>query len=409
MGRQGINVIITVIAALLWSAPVAAEESRGAAELALPQSLEVRVAGAYVRTSPSPDGSRRGTLALGARIRPLQSTVAPGCERPWYRIGDEAWVCGESVARRGTPPAAAHLPVVAEGELVPYSYGFANQDGARLYRTLEDADYDEWDREFDPRSGLHIRATVTHHGHEYVRLVDGGYVPVGDVRPARPSAFHGLQLEPGQLAAWVTGRRGLVRPRPGRGKVLRRLDHRAGVPVLEQTTLGRALWVKVAEGEWASGQGLRVVEPAEPPPSVGPDEHWVHVDREHQILTAYEGRRPVFATLVSTGRRGAATPTGTFRIWAKLATTVMSDESDSIDERPYTMQGVPWVMFFNEGVALHGAYWHDDFGQRRSHGCVNLAPTDAAFLFGWTSPSLPPGWTGVLPTRSDPGTIVVVE
>ena len=73
------------------------------------------------------------------------------------------------------------------------------------------------------------------------------------------------------------------------------------------------------------------------------------------------------------------------------------------------MQGGPWVMYFNEGGALHGAYWHDAFGRRRSHGCVNLAPRDAAWLFDWTSPDLPPGWQGVLPTRTEPGTLVVVR
>ena len=102
----------------------------------------------------------------------------------------------------------------------------------------------------------------------------------------------------------------------------------------------------------------------------------------HEILTAYEGRRPVFTTLVSTGRRGAATPGGNFRIWAKLATGEMSGEAETIDDSSYLMQGVPWVMYFNEGVAIHGAYWHDQFGRRRSHGCVNVAPRDAAFLFG---------------------------
>jgi hypothetical protein len=396
---------------LLAVAPARAEDAGSGepVDTPLPPSLEVRVPGAYVQTSPSERGSRRGTLALGSRLRPLESRSATGCARPWYRIGDEAWVCGESLARRGSAPSAPQLPVVEEGQLVPLRYGFARDDGARLYRTLEDIDLDEWEQEFEPSSGLHIAGEVARNGHQYHRLADGGYVAAGDVRPARPSSFAGLTLGPGQLAAFVTGRAAEVRSGPGKGRVLRRLDRRTGVPVLETVLAGRAQWVRIGPAEWVAGRGLAVVEPVPPPPPVGPSERWVHVDRERQILTAYEGARPVFATLISTGRHGAATPAGIFRIWAKLATATMDDQSDSMDERPYSMQGVPWVMYFNEGVALHAAYWHDDFGRRRSHGCVNLAPADAAFLFSWTAPSLPPGWTSVLPTRSDQGTIVVVQ
>ena len=380
------------------------------AELVLPRSIEVRVPGAYVRTSPSPRASKRGTLAFRARLEPLEILDAGGCESPWYRIGPEAWVCGESVARRGTDPVAPQLPILEEGSIVPHSYVFAGGDGARYYRTLEDAEYEEWDREFDPRTGLHVKSTVEHGGRQYHRLVrGGGYVPVEDVRPSRPSRFSGEMIEDGEQVGWVGRRPAKVQPRAGRGRILRRLGRRAGFHVLEQTKVGRMLFLRIGEGEWIRQLGLRTTEAVAPPPAAGPEEHWVHVNRSTQILTAYEGPRPVFATLVSSGREGVATPRGTFRVWAKLATNDMSDETDSIDERPYLMQGVPWVMYFNEGVALHGAYWHNEFGRRRSHGCVNLAPQDAEFLFSWARPVLPPGWTGVLPTRSDPGTLVVVD
>ena len=380
------------------------------AELVLPRSIEVRVPGAYVRTSPSPQASKRGTLAFRARLEPLEIRQAGGCESPWYRIGPEAWVCGESIARRGTEPNAPQLPIVEDEAIVPLSYGFAGGDGARYYRTLEDAEYEEWDREFDPRTGLHIRSTVEHRGRRYFRLVrGGGYVPAEDVRPARPSRFAGEMIEDGEQVGWVRRRPAKVQPRAGRGRILRRLGRRTGFHVLEQTKVGRMLFLRIGEGEWIRQLGLRMTERVDPPPAAGPDERWVHVNRATQILTAYEGSRQVFATLVSTGREGVATPRGTFRIWAKLATNDMSDESDSIDERPYLMQGVPWVMYFNEGVALHGAYWHNEFGRRRSHGCVNLAPRVAAFLFSWARPTLPPGWMGILPTSSDPGTLVVVE
>ena len=75
----------------------------------------------------------------------------------------------------------------------------------------------------------------------------------------------------------------------------------------------------------------------------------------------------------------------------------------------YAIEDVPWVMFFHKGYGLHGAFWHRAFGHVRSHGCVNLTPGDAKWLFDWTSPALPPGWSAVLPTPDEPGTLVRVR
>jgi len=67
------------------------------------------------------------------------------------------------------------------------------------------------------------------------------------------------------------------------------------------------------------------------------------------------------------------------------------------------------VQFFDRAVGLHGAFWHDGFGRPRSHGCVNLAPEDARWLFAFTEPKLPAGWSAVLPTPVEPGTAVRVR
>ena len=104
-----------------------------------------------------------------------------------------------------------------------------------------------------------------------------------------------------------------------------------------------------------------------------------------QVLTAYVGERAVFATLVSTGR-GAdgselATPRGTHRLWVKLKTSNMDNLDDESATENYAIQAVPWVMYFEHGYGLHGTFWHRDFGNKHSHGCVNLTPLDAERLF----------------------------
>src|SRR4029077_3523444 len=97
---------------------------------------------------------------------------------------------------------------------------------------------------------------------------------------------------------------------------------------------------------------------------------------------------------------------------ARLATTTMSnadgDQTTSATS-VYAVERVPWVMFFHDDQALHGAYWHDRFGQRHSHGCVNLAPRDARWLFAWAPPALPAGWDAVLPLAGEPGLRVRVR
>jgi lipoprotein-anchoring transpeptidase ErfK/SrfK len=102
-----------------------------------------------------------------------------------------------------------------------------------------------------------------------------------------------------------------------------------------------------------------------------------------------------------------STPQGIFRIFQKHVTTTM--DSDVADHE-FELRDVPWVMYFKGGYALHGAYWHDAFGRPRSHGCVNLAPIDARYVFFWTSPSVPEHWQATYAgDASEPGTLVNIH
>ena len=92
-----------------------------------------------------------------------------------------------------------------------------------------------------------------------------------------------------------------------------------------------------------------------------------------------------------------ATVRGTFMVYQKHVSSTMDGEEDKSDS--FNLQDVPFVQYFHKGFALHGTYWHDEFGKIRSHGCVNLAPVDAAWLFEWTDPNVPPAGTA-LSTRS---------
>jgi LysM repeat protein len=109
-------------------------------------------------------------------------------------------------------------------------------------------------------------------------------------------------------------------------------------------------------------------------PSDGPRR--IEIDLSDQTLTAFQGDVPIMQTTVSTGKWSTPTVKGTFEIGTKYASQDMFGED-------YYLPGVPWVMYFFEGFAIHGAYWHANFGTPTSHGCINMRPDEAEVLFGW--------------------------
>jgi lipoprotein-anchoring transpeptidase ErfK/SrfK len=133
-----------------------------------------------------------------------------------------------------------------------------------------------------------------------------------------------------------------------------------------------------------------------------PGEKWIEVDVTRQTVTAWEGNVPVLSFLVSTGLPNTPTVFGNFNIYWKLESTLMSGPG-------YYLPDVPYTMYFFGGYGLHGTYWHDNFGEPMSHGCVNLRNEHAKQLFDWADPVIPPGQTQVTSSASNPGTLVVVH
>jgi lipoprotein-anchoring transpeptidase ErfK/SrfK len=109
---------------------------------------------------------------------------------------------------------------------------------------------------------------------------------------------------------------------------------------------------------------------------------WFAVDLYEQVMVAYDEDTPVFATLVSSGLEDWATNEGTFQVWSRQKNGSMSGAEGQTDF--YSLENVPWVMYFDNAISLHGTYWHDGFGYRHSHGCVNLSITDAYWAFNWS-------------------------
>jgi hypothetical protein len=140
----------------------------------------------------------------------------------------------------------------------------------------------------------------------------------------------------------------------------------------------KPFWAKVSVGIAPSPTAVVSWTPRLDPGELSNEGRWIDVDLGDQILTAYEGAEPVMRFLVSSGTASYPTVTGQFRIWVKLESTRMKGPG-------YDLKDVPYTMYFYEGYGLHGAYWHNNFGTPMSHGCVNLSPSDAAWLFNFAN------------------------
>ncbi len=106
---------------------------------------------------------------------------------------------------------------------------------------------------------------------------------------------------------------------------------------------------------------------------------WIEVDLSQQRLYAHENGQVVFTTRISSGIAGHRTPIGRFRIWAKVRRQTMSGPG-------YNLPNVQWVMYFAGENAIHGTYWHHNFGRPMSHGCINATNNAAKWLYNWAPP-----------------------
>ncbi len=137
------------------------------------------------------------------------------------------------------------------------------------------------------------------------------------------------------------------------------------------------------------------------------DEKWIEIDLSDQKLIAHQGNTIFLESLISSGLWGK-TPPGEYHIWYKIRATKMEGGNKATNTY-YYLPNVPYTMFFNNDIGIHGTYWHQNFGKPMSHGCVNSPTPIAEKLFYWADPVLPEGQWAVRATDANPGTRVVVH
>lgn len=375
------------------------------------RSVEVLGSGLSVRSAPFAAAPRRGVVRVGTFL-PLQRQVTgPGCDGPWFEVGDDAFVCSTFVRPSANEPAGEAQPRIRPGDLLPRNFAFVRTDGAWTYSRPEDYFVDNYLDSLGQGFGIAITHRTQIDGVSFVRAHDRYWVLAADIAPARGSLFAGVVAD-SQQAAWTLRETPVFQVVDGQvtRSRLRRLGRRAAINILPTQPDER--YVLTSEGAIARRDVVLPIDAPVPtdlaPLPNGQAERWIDIDLSTQTLTAYEGPNVVFRTLISAGR-GSRTPTGQFRVWVKLPEDDMDNFDDPDATSTYSIEAVPWVQYFVEGIGLHAAFWHDRFGEPRSHGCINLSPRDARYLFEWTTPALPPGWDAIFPTAQWPGTRIRIR
>jgi hypothetical protein len=295
------------------------------------------------------------------------------------------------MAEQGTyPPKPLHLlPLDPDLSHVPYSYRRVSDNGAKLYGSVSDALSESGAiNAFEPGFVFvsWIECTVEQ-GKAIYMVAPGVYMRGGDsCGPIAMPDFHGLAFSrtPERPFGWIVSTAepsrapGYNEPKTGKTRYRPELTQ-----ILDSQEVEGVTWYEIGPDEWVDDRLLAIVTPDPVPPQGISDDHWININLYEQTLTAYEQGRLVFATMVSTGLPGWWTQPGTFQVYARLENDDMSGAFAADRSDYYLLEDVPWVLYFDKARAMHGAYWHNGYGLPRSHGCVNLSPTDAHWLYNW--------------------------
>lgn len=412
----------------------------------------------WIRSGPTSETQWLGALWFGGsvRLRGEERVPGAGCGGDWRAVEPRGWVCVDGERATLDPNDAVLRKLYPERPRVetawPHSYALVERDipryehllplpaGAPPSAALEllpaslPKGLSERRNRMVARSAMAYVRSATHGDATLLLAADLSWVRQSDVTPVEPVTFSGVKLEgalhlPLGFASHANGkafvRRGdgafdlapspfaRLSPITLTGKS-ERVERETYYETTTNDAGGTALWISngssvIATPAVKTPWGTTLDEPlpaalteAAPATSGAPPRHtWLDVSILGGYLVAYEGTRAVYATMISAGRGGrptpgrdpletASTPVGRFTVTGKFKTATMESSST-----PIVHGDVPWTQNFSGPHAIHSAYWHDDWGNLKSAGCVNVAPIDGKWLFEFTEPSVPDGWHSV--------------
>lgn len=284
-------------------------------------------------------------------------------------------------------------PIDSQLGVVPFSYAKLGEGPTPIYPTLQDAmDGKNSSKQIDPgklRFISYIDYEETDKG-RFFELADGSWVSV-DSRVSVPHSYPGgieLTRTPNNTFGWVLPFAANIETKRTPGYANNDYTGHMITPyqlvqVYSTQTINAEEWEQISPDEWVNGNYIGKVLPTSRPPLGVENGRWIEVNLYEQTLSVYEQNKLVYATLIATGMEPFYTKPGLFQIQNKLESTTMSGAFEANRSDFYYLQDVPWTMYYDHARALHGAYWRTAFGYPQSHGCVNLSPADAHWLFNW--------------------------
>ena len=224
---------------------------------------------------------------------------------------------------------------------------------------------------------------LDHNGKAFLQLPTGGWLRAS---PAAYTDFQGMAFfdNPDTAFGWVYLQAPIyTAPSYLADTKENMLNQGDFIQVFNVVEGENATWYQIAPDSWVESAKAKVISVNPMPPEGVDADRWIEINLYQQILSVYEDGQLLFATLVSTGIEPIYTRPGIFQIYEKkpietMQGAFMVDRSDF-----YYLEDVPWTMYYDQARAMHAAYWRTHFGFPQSHGCVNLSPADANWLYQW--------------------------
>jgi hypothetical protein len=273
---------------------------------------------------------------------------------------------------------------------VPYAYAKVKETSGRIFSSLIAAIAGKHPSKI-LRNGFNFVTyidIVNIDGKSYYNLGYNQWMRSGDIlRHIEPIDFSGVEVQatPPRPFGWALNYFNTFQS-PGVGaEISGSLARHALIQVFDTVTIGDRDWYLVGPDQWIEQRRVALVFPRSEPPSDVKNGRWIELNLFEQTTAVYERGQLIFATLTTSGSKAYYTRPGLFQITEKLEVTPMRGAFEADQSDSYSLDAVPWTMYFDQRRAFHGEYWHDHLGYTSSHGCANLSFADAEWLYAWAN------------------------
>jgi hypothetical protein len=394
-------------------------------DLGSPDSESERI-GAIVDAAPVYAAAHKNSPILGylhageTAPRSKEAHENDQCITGWYRVAPRGYMCTEKSATTDlSHPTLKAMALLANREAeLPYTYARTTKVTG-LYKAVDETGVTLQGR--IPRStylavvGSWTAPDESKEPQRLGLLMDGTFVRADDLEVATPSTFEGVALdEEHALPIAYVVRRG-VRAWTIKGAVAEKTvelgyHERINLTGRYRTISGERFWA-AADGRWVRHRDVTAIRKRyELPDFASGEQKWIDISIITGTMVAYEGKTPVFASLVSVGRdrtgdpkTTASTAQGTYRVVGKSLTRRQLKSEDG------SLRDAPWALELENGQFLQAAPHHDRFGIEHTSGDIEVSPKDAHFLFWWSEPKLPGAWHSTVVDPAELSTIVLVR